>query len=98
MEQLRDQIVGDDDGIEAEAADFVIARYRRRLDDRSANEDEIGRMKLVNRAERRLFLAALRAERDEYYRHRLAHEIDDPLHRRLVRQTDLMEASLSSFS
>lgn len=41
-------------------------------------------------------IAAVRAERDELYRLRLSREIDDDLHRRLVREVDLREASLAS--
>jgi CPA1 family monovalent cation:H+ antiporter len=53
-------------------------------------------MKRVADAERRLRILALQAERDEYYRLRLAREINDSLHSRLVRELDLMEASLSN--
>jgi monovalent cation/hydrogen antiporter len=38
---------------------------------------------------------ALHAEREEYHRLRLQREIEDGLHRRLVREVDLLEASLS---
>jgi hypothetical protein len=52
-------------------------------------------MKRAADIERSLMVVALRAERDEYYRLRLSREIDDDLHRRLVREVDLMEASLT---
>jgi CPA1 family monovalent cation:H+ antiporter len=52
-------------------------------------------MKRAADIERSLMIVALRAERDEYYRLRLSREIDDDLHRRLVREVDLMEASLT---
>ena len=35
---------------------------------------------------------AARAERDEYYRLRLSREIDDPVHQKLVRELDVLEA------
>jgi monovalent cation/hydrogen antiporter len=41
-------------------------------------------------------IVALRAERDEFYRLRLSREIGDELHRRLVREVDLMEAGLTT--
>jgi len=46
-------------------------------------------------AERRLAIEALRAKRDELYRLRMSHQIDDSLHQRLVREIDLMDAALS---
>jgi CPA1 family monovalent cation:H+ antiporter len=39
-------------------------------------------------------LEALRAERDELYRLRLAGELDDAIHLRLLREIDLAEAAL----
>jgi CPA1 family monovalent cation:H+ antiporter len=57
--------------------------------------DDARRIKAVADAERPLRIAALRAERDELYRLRLARRIYDPLHRKLVREVDLMETALS---
>jgi hypothetical protein len=46
-------------------------------------------------AARQLRVEALRAERDDLYRLRRAHKIDDTVHKQLVREIDLMEAALS---
>jgi len=45
--------------------------------------------------ERRLRLAALRAERAELYRLRAADQVNDATLRRLVREVDLVEAALT---
>jgi CPA1 family monovalent cation:H+ antiporter len=96
VEEARDRASDRDADIEAEAASRVIGRYQKRLDHEHASGDEAARMSRASDIERRLMLAALRAERDEYYRLRLSREIDDDLHRRLVREVDLMEASLTA--
>jgi hypothetical protein len=49
---------------------------------------------LLAEAGRELRLQALAAERDELYKVRLARAIDDDVHRQLVREIDLVEASL----
>jgi monovalent cation/hydrogen antiporter len=95
VEEARDRVPERDAHIEAEAAARVIDRYHRRLDHERARGDEAARMKRAADIERSLMIVALRAERDEYYRLRLSREIDDDLHRRLVREVDLMEASLT---
>lgn len=96
IEKARDQAPDRDADIEAEAAARVIDSYRRRLDHEDASGDEAARLKRAADIEQSLMLVALRAERDEYYRLRLSREIDDDLHRRLVREVDLMEASLTA--
>jgi CPA1 family monovalent cation:H+ antiporter len=70
-------------------------RYRSRLDQKSTDADEGRRIRDTARAEREFRIIALRAERHELYRLRRAGDIDDGVHRRLVGQLDLIEASLS---
>lgn len=96
VEEARDQASDREADIQTEAAARVIDRFQRRLDHERASGDEAARMKRAADSERTLMLVALRAERDEYYRLRLSREIDDRLHRRLVREVDLMEASLTA--
>ncbi len=77
------------------AAARVAELYQRRIDSGGAGEEaeEAGRQA---DAARELRLRALAAERDELYRLRRAGELDDDVHRRLVRELDLLETSLLS--
>ena len=52
------------------------------------------RMQELARAERALRLEALNAERDELFRRRISGELDDAIHLRLLREIDLLEATL----
>jgi CPA1 family monovalent cation:H+ antiporter len=81
---------------ESEAASRIIERYRERIDRGGEEGDEAKRLAKLASDEQRLRLMALDAERNELYRLRLAHKIDDPLHRRLVHELDLAETSLSA--
>lgn len=81
----------------AEAGMHLLEAYRRRLDYGDPHESET-EAKRVADAERQLRLQALAAERDELYRLRHARSIDDDVHRALIREVDLMEASLSGAS
>ncbi len=81
---------------EAEAAGRIIERYRRRIERGGGAGDEAARLAKLAEEERRLGLVALDAERDELYRLRLARKISDHTHRRLVREIDLAETSLSA--
>jgi monovalent cation/hydrogen antiporter len=96
VEEVRDQASDADAETETEAAACVIDTYRRRLDYGTAGGDEAVRMKQVADAERHFMIVALGAERDEFYRLRLSRESGDELHRRLVREVDLMEAGLTT--
>lgn len=78
----------------AEAAMHLLAAYRRRLEYGDPHEDE-NEAQRVAAAERQLHLSALQAEREELYRLRLDRGIDDDVHRALLREIDLVEASLS---
>jgi hypothetical protein len=84
--------------VRTEAATRILDIYRRRLDYGKASAESATSMQTQADTERGLRLAALRAERDELYRLRRAREIDDDVHRRLVREIDLMEASLARAS
>lgn len=85
--------------IRAQAASALLEHYQRRLNatrndgDTSANQQE--KCRQLARIEHQLQLAALNAERDELYRLRLSGQLDDEDHRVMVREIDLMEASLS---
>jgi monovalent cation/hydrogen antiporter len=81
--------------IRAEAAAHLLDMYRRRLDYGNAEGEHAKDMEGVARAERRLRLEALRAERDELFRLLRERCIDDGVHRQLTREIDLMEASLT---
>lgn len=78
----------------AEAAMHLLAAYRRRLEYGDPHEDE-NEARRVAIAERELHLHALQAEREELRRLRLDRGIDDDVHRALLREIDLVEASLT---
>jgi monovalent cation/hydrogen antiporter len=79
----------------AEAALHLFEAYRRRIDYGDAHEDS-NAARAVADAERELRLRALSAERDELYRLRMDRGIDDDVHGRLMREIDLVEASLTT--
>ncbi|MGQ4582039.1 Na+/H+ antiporter [Lysobacter sp. F60174L2] len=78
----------------AEAAMVLRDVYQRHLDYGDLSGENAEDMQRVAEAERRLRLGALDAERDELYKLRRAFAIDDVVHQKLVRELDLMEASL----
>lgn len=78
----------------AEAGVHLLDVYQRHLDYGDMSGENAEDMQRRNEAERRLRLVALDAERDELYRLRRAFAIDDVVHQKLVREIDLMEASL----
>jgi Na+/H+ antiporter len=80
--------------VRAEAVTRVLDRYRRRLDYGEASLESAAEMQKQADAERSLRLEGLNAERDELYRMRLKRDIDDAVHQILVREIDLIEASL----
>jgi CPA1 family monovalent cation:H+ antiporter len=82
--------------VKAEAASNLIEGYRRRLAYGDSGEAEAKEKRRYARIERGLRLEALRAERDELYRRRLAGELDDAIHLRLMREIDLAEAALQA--
>ncbi|SDK41776.1 Na+/H+ antiporter [Microbulbifer yueqingensis] len=80
-----------DSDLAEEALGYLLGFYRRRL---AATEDEGERSRPLVRAQTEYHLAALAAERDRLFRLRIERQIDDELHRRLVLEVDLVEASL----
>lgn len=77
-----------------EAANRLIEAYRRRMAYGESSNDEAARMQELAKAERSLRLEALNAERDELFRRRISGELDDAIHLRLLREIDLLEATL----
>lgn len=77
-----------------EVIDHLLEVYRRRI---SSGDDECEEQIWVRaRVERNFRLAALAAERKQLLALRIRREIDDELHRKLVLELDLVEASLIS--
>jgi len=93
VEQEAARILGPlEAGLRAEIADRLVGLYRRRL---GAHDDDAPGDERTHALERRLRLAALRAERVELYRLRAADQVNDATLRRLVREVDLVEAALT---
>lgn len=94
LHKMRDELEasGESTETEREAIDYLLALYRRRLCSGDEGSDE--RVWALARAEREFRLAALGAERDRLFRLRFERQIDDELHRKLVLEVDLVEASL----
>lgn len=78
-----------------EAIARVTELYRRRLDYGTSDGDEAMRARTVAEAERNLRLEAIHAEREELFQLWLHSKLDDGLHRRLLRELDLIEGALS---
>lgn len=81
--------------VNPEAIARVTELYRRRLDYGTSDGDEAVRARVVAEAERHLRLEAIRAEREELFQLWLHSKLDDALHRRLLRELDLIEGALS---
>ena len=96
IDTLLAEPLGDAKAIAARAEAAMVLRdvYQRHLDYGDLSGENAEDMQRVAAAERRLRLGALEAERDELYKLRRAFAIDDVVHQKLVREIDLMEASL----
>ena len=96
IEQLLAQPTSDpaQDNLRAEAGIHLLDFYRQRLDYGDPISENAAHMQGLEQARRDLRRQALAAERDELYRLRRAHSIDDEIHRQLVHEIDLLEASL----
>lgn len=70
--------------------------YRQRINGRTMTGDEAEQIQRLENIERRLRLAAIRAERDEFYRLGRSRKLSDDLVRKLVREIDLQEARYTS--
>ena len=84
--------------LHAEAGMHLLDIYRRRLDYGDESGEDAAHMRRLDEAERALRRQALAAERDELFRLRRARNIDDGVHQQLVREIDLLEASLTRSS
>lgn len=78
----------------AEAADGVLALYRNRLQGRRRTADRSSQGRRLAEAEQRLWLAGVRAEREEIFKQARSRRIDDQTARKLVRELDLLEARI----
>jgi len=81
--------------LRSEAGLRVLDVYQRRLDYGDPSGEKLTDIRRLAAAERSLRLKALAAERDELYRLCRTHAIEDDLMRRLVREVDLIESSLT---
>jgi CPA1 family monovalent cation:H+ antiporter len=80
--------------LRVDAANNLISGYRRRLAYGESSNEEAAQLRQLVKTERSLRLKALAAERDELFRRRIAGELDDQVHQRLLREIDLIEATL----
>lgn len=79
----------------AEAGARVMTFYRGRIDARSKNGEEANLARAAEAIERELRLAALQAEREEYFRLARGRELPEETARKLVREVDLVEAQIN---
>ena len=98
LRHLRHVAAGDaekNDVVRLEAASRVAELYKRRLDYGVSDGDGAMRARALAEAERDLRLEAIHAEREELFQMWLNNKLDDSLHRRLLRELDLIEGALS---
>jgi monovalent cation/hydrogen antiporter len=69
--------------------------YRQRIEGRSKLGDEADLVRRIEEVDKRLRLAALRAERDEIFRLSRAHKLSEDIARKLIREIDLAETRYS---
>ena len=81
--------------IYAEAGGRIAEFYRRRIDSIDAQEQAADTLRQIEKVERDLRLAGLRAERQVFYERSRARELPDDIANRLVREIDLLEARLT---
>jgi len=74
------------------AASRVMDTYRQRIESRRRAPEEMAEIRMIEKAERDLRLAALRAERGEIFKQARHGQLDSETARRLVREIDLAEA------
>jgi monovalent cation/hydrogen antiporter len=92
--QERLSLNGDDADLYTEAADDVLALYRNRLEGRRRTADRSSQGRRLAEAEQRLWLAGVKAEREEIFKQARLRRIDDQTARKLVRELDLLEARI----
>ena len=83
-----------DADVYAEAASRVMDLYRRRIEGHAAGEKSTS-IRLCETIERKLRLAAIRAERETFFALARRNEISDDKSRALVREVDLLEEKLA---
>ncbi len=83
-----------DADVYAEAASRVMDLYRRRIEGHAAGENSTS-IRLCETIERKLRLAAIRAERETFFALARRNEISDDKSRALVREVDLLEEKLA---
>ncbi|MGN7293775.1 Na+/H+ antiporter [Rhizobium sp. SAFR-030] len=82
--------------IYADAAARLMELYRRRIEGRSGSTENAEQVRAVEAVERRMRLAAVKAERDTVFALGRARRISDEVSRKLVREVDLAEARLNA--
>lgn len=98
MRAARAERGDEEDGLAADIAQQVALVYKRPLafyhDGPEQDEDLRTRARRSQSISRRLHVAALRAERAEFFRLQASHAINDETLSRLLRETDLAEAAI----
>ena len=79
----------------AEASARILELYRRRIDNRGLHGEAATHLRSLEKVERELRLAGLRAERNVFYELSRSRELSDDIARKLVREAGLMEARLT---
>jgi CPA1 family monovalent cation:H+ antiporter len=79
----------------AEASARIMELYRRRIDNQGLHGEAATHLRSLEKIERELRLAGLRAEREVFYELSRSRELSDETARKLVREADLMEARLT---
>jgi Na+/H+ antiporter len=82
----------DDTDLYTDAGVRIMELYRQRIDSRSKTGTEAALARKIDEIERKLRLAGLRAERNEFYRMVRARQLSDEIARKLVREVDLLES------
>ncbi|HTN41473.1 MAG TPA: Na+/H+ antiporter, partial [Asticcacaulis sp.] len=80
----------------AEASARVMETYRRRIDSQGKSGEASRQLRHLEKIERDLRLAGLRAEREVFYELSRSKALSDETARKLVREADLLEARLTA--
>jgi Na+/H+ antiporter len=86
----------DDADLFADTGARIMDLYRARISNQSRTVEDAEKIRRIDEIERKLWLAGLRAERDEVYRLGRARHLPDDVVRKLVREIDLAETRLTS--
>jgi Na+/H+ antiporter len=86
----------DDADLFADTGARIMDMYRARISNQSRTVEDAEKIRRIDEIERKLWLAGLRAERDEVYRLGRARHLPDDVVRKLVREIDLAETRLTS--